>query len=142
MYDFNKKYHVINVEIPAVKFLGIIIKKAWIKNVIIDCPLGKSCRDRMVESVFQENPLFKRLKVNRGMSEVMTERKYSVGELDDLRRVVENKWLFGCYNHCQQTRISRPYYADERTNAVEDMVRTHMSAGHTAEDLIASEQQS
>lgn len=72
----------------------------------------------------------------------MTERSYTVRELDALRRVVENKWLFGSYHLQQQGGFSRSYMPDEKTKAVEEMVRTHMLAGHTAADLYASEQPS
>ena len=71
----------------------------------------------------------------------MNERKYSVGELDALRMAVENKWLWGNYRPVQVGRgSSRQYTSEEKTAAVEYMVRTHLLAGHTAEDLYASEQ--
>ena len=71
----------------------------------------------------------------------MSERKYSVSEIDALRGLVENKYLYGVYdlgllpmNGC----YSRNYREEEKVAAVEAMVRTHMLAGHTAEDLLAS----
>jgi hypothetical protein len=72
----------------------------------------------------------------------MSERKYSVTEIDALRRAVENKWLFGSYGQtgsAPHAGFSRSYREDEKMIAVEQMVRTHMLAGHTAEDLYASE---
>lgn len=70
----------------------------------------------------------------------MSERKYSVSELDALRRVVETKWLFGVYHQNNiRNHMSRCYKEEEKAKAVEQMVRTHMLAGHTAEDLLASE---
>lgn len=67
-------------------------------------------------------------------------RKYSVAELDDLRKACEHKWIFGRYNPMQiNILFSRCYQEPEKTNAVEQMVRTHMIAGHTAKDLYASE---
>lgn len=75
----------------------------------------------------------------------MTEMRYSVSELDALRRVVDNKWLWGTYGNYIQaggSRQSRCYNSEERTKAVEELVRTHMLAGHKAEDLIAGEQPS
>jgi hypothetical protein len=69
----------------------------------------------------------------------MTERKYSVGDLDALRRAVRDKWLWGSYHMTRESRASRSYREDEMTKAVEEIVRTHMLAGHTAEDLYASE---
>lgn len=68
----------------------------------------------------------------------MSERKYSVAELDDLRQTVENKYLFGTYS-LSRSGSSRSYREDEKVKAVEEMVRTHMLAGHTAEDLRASD---
>lgn len=70
----------------------------------------------------------------------MAERAYTVRELDSLRKVVENKWLFGAYVPQPGRGGSfRSYYENEKVKAVEEMVRTHMLAGHTAEDLIQSE---
>lgn len=68
-------------------------------------------------------------------------RKYSVQELDALRSVVESKWLFGMYDTSNFSGFGRSYGEGEKEKAVEEMVRTHMLAGHTAEDLIASQQE-
>lgn len=69
----------------------------------------------------------------------MTERVYTVREIDDLRRVVERKYLFGSYGG-RRVGISRAYHEAEKVKAVEEMVRTHMLAGHTAADLLESEE--
>lgn len=69
----------------------------------------------------------------------MSERSYTVSELDALRNAVERKWLFGSYRLGIQCRMSRSYREEEKTKAVEEIVRTHMLAGHTADDLYASE---
>lgn len=71
----------------------------------------------------------------------MTERKYSVNDLAALRRAVENKWAFGSYN-LVGSRQGRSYQSGEKEKAVEELVRTHMLAGHIADDLYASEQSS
>ena len=70
----------------------------------------------------------------------MTERAYTVSEINALRRAVENKWLFGSYNP-QHTgmSMSRSYMEADKITAVEVITQTHMLAGHTAEDLYASE---
>lgn len=68
----------------------------------------------------------------------MTGRAYTVDEIDQLRIVVENKWLFGSYK-LDGVSFSRSYKEEERAAAVEQMVRTHMFAGHTAQDLLDSE---
>lgn len=69
----------------------------------------------------------------------MTERPYTVREIDALRSVVEYKWLFGTYNYSFENGCSISYKEHEKEVAVEQRVRTHMLAGHTAEDLLASE---
>lgn len=68
----------------------------------------------------------------------MTERAYTVKEIDDLRRCCENKFLWGTYSFPASSRFSRQYKEEEKSACVENMVRTHMLAGHTAEDLLAS----
>lgn len=69
----------------------------------------------------------------------MSDRAYTVHELDALRRVCEYKWLFGTYGLGRNSGMSRSYKPEEKTACVEQIVRTHMMAGHTAEDLCASE---
>lgn len=69
------------------------------------------------------------------------ERAYTVSELDELRHACENKWLWGLYSGPQYNGCSRTYRAEEKIIAVEEMTRTHMLAGHTAADLIASERE-
>lgn len=67
-------------------------------------------------------------------------RSYTVKELDRLRAVINNKYLFGHYDpNRNRGGWSRSYNEKEQTIAVEEMVHTHMQAGHTADDLIASE---
>lgn len=68
-------------------------------------------------------------------------REYSVEETNDLRKALENKYLFGFYSDekCNQSMSSRAYLQAEKDKEVEDRLRTHMLAGHTAEDLIKSE---
>ena len=65
------------------------------------------------------------------------ERTYTVREVDALRSACESKWLFSSYRG--RSGASRAYKEDEKTRCVEEIVRTHMQAGHTAEDLYASE---
>jgi len=71
----------------------------------------------------------------------MTDRAYTVEELDDLRRLMENKFLYGFYtcNPRGMTTFSRCYHENEKVHAVEEMVRTAMVAGHTADDYRKSE---
>jgi hypothetical protein len=72
-------------------------------------------------------------------SEDEMEKPYTVSELNALRKVVENKWVWGTYRVDPRTRYSRTYKETEKIKAVEELVRTHMIAGHYAEDLIQSE---
>lgn len=67
--------------------------------------------------------------------------------------MVESKWLYGWYRiPIRRIRtvdggyggggggmISRVYHESDKVKAVEEMVRTHMLAGHTADDLVKSE---
>lgn len=76
----------------------------------------------------------------------MTSRAYSVAEIDGLRAACSNKWLFGSYSLATIRRgldrgysASRSYMPSEKDNGIEQLVRTHMLAGHTAEDLYASD---
>lgn len=69
----------------------------------------------------------------------MHDRAYTVPEIDALRRAVENKWLFGKYNSFQYKGMSRSYNEIEKTQCVEEIVRTFMLVGKIAEDLYASE---
>ncbi len=75
----------------------------------------------------------------------MTERTYTVAELDALREMVENKYLYGSYcPRCIEGEgiSSRAYKEADKTACVEHLVRTHMLAGHTAADLLASKRDS
>ncbi len=74
----------------------------------------------------------------------MTDRSYTIAELDALREVVEHKFLYGQFRPRSTRQIqahcwSRPYREEDKIAHVEQQVRTHMLAGHTAEDLLASE---
>ena len=66
----------------------------------------------------------------------MNQRSYTVKELDDLRRAVEGRCLFGSSAWDGKARSSRQYSRGELEQEVEEKVRTHMLAGHTAQDLI------
>jgi hypothetical protein len=66
----------------------------------------------------------------------MSERAYTVREIDDLRRVCEERYLFGSCAPTSAGRSSMAFREEEKIVAVEQMVRTHMIAGHVAQDLI------
>lgn len=69
----------------------------------------------------------------------MSERKYSVREIDALRSAVETKYLFGSYSPQRNFNMSCTYQESDKIIAVEEGVRTWMLAGITAEELYASE---
>jgi len=68
------------------------------------------------------------------------ERKYTVSEIDDLRRVCDDRFLWGTSKRHPGMHSSRVYDPVERSNAVENMVRTYMLAGITAEDIRAEDE--
>ena len=67
----------------------------------------------------------------------MTDRKYSVAEIDRMRAAVECKWLFGCWpNEMKSTTTFARTWTDKgKTAAVEEMLRTYMLAGIGPEEL-------
>lgn len=84
----------------------------------------------------------------------MTERAYTINEIDALRRVVADKYLWGRYSGFKppvvihhpdgswsqtSTGHSRSYDPRELDNHVEQRVRTIMQAGLVARDLLDSE---
>lgn len=71
------------------------------------------------------------------------DRAYTVNEIDNLRRVLEDKCIWGSYHGSPPGGgFSGSYNQAEVSKKVEDMIRTCMIAGHTAEDLLASEPES
>jgi len=64
----------------------------------------------------------------------MIARHYNVGEIDELRRACEMRWIYGTTN-LALAPAGGSYDPAEKAPAVEAMVRTHMMAGHTAQDL-------
>ena len=73
-------------------------------------------------------------------------RKYSVNEMDDLRAVLRRKFNFGvyCIENIRSSSgggvtFGRVHSAGEDLAWVEDRLRSHMLAGHAAQDLLDSE---
>ena len=75
-------------------------------------------------------------------------RSYTVAEIDHLRRCCESRLIWGSYSGPAPMPggglsggsggNSAPYNSAEVSRRAEDMVRTHMMAGHVAADLIGS----
>ena len=65
----------------------------------------------------------------------MSERKYTVHEIDELRAVCERRWLFGSAYLSANTGCSRSYKSSEKDIGVEQLVRTYMLSGITAQDI-------
>lgn len=65
----------------------------------------------------------------------MKERRYTVREIDELRACCFNKLSRGAYWGNTGVLLKS---SGDRVKDVEEMVRTHMLAGHTAQDLIES----
>jgi hypothetical protein len=77
----------------------------------------------------------------------MVDRSYTVAEIDALQLAHENKFGWGFYNGAPPSppkagyhvAWGRSYSPSDLSKAVESGVRLSMLAGHTAEDLLASE---
>ena len=68
---------------------------------------------------------------------MMTERAYTVPEIDKMRNAVEYMWLYGkkSSESVGVGGISRTYYEADKAKCVEEMLRTYMLAGIEPEDL-------
>ena len=66
----------------------------------------------------------------------MSERAYTVREIDELRRACERRWLYGTTASLGDgVHVSRPYRTEDKDKGVEELVRTYMLAGIVAEDI-------
>ena len=68
-------------------------------------------------------------------------RAYTVAEVDALRRACRDRLIWGSYSGPPNMPAgggysSQTYKADEVNRQAEEMVRTHMMAGHVYADLI------
>lgn len=62
-------------------------------------------------------------------------RAYTVHEIDALRSACEARYLYGTTRMSQGSQMSRVFRQDEKAKEVEEMARTYMLAGITAEDI-------
>lgn len=74
----------------------------------------------------------------------MSERAYTVREIDDLRACCRDKYIWGSYRGTirrvgKKMVPGQSYNEQEMIFATEEMVRAHMVAGHTAQGLLLSE---
>lgn len=68
-------------------------------------------------------------------------RAYTVHEIDKLRQVCGDRWLFGTTCFDCSPGLSRAYKEVDKDRAVEEMVRTYMVAGITAEDILEADRE-
>ena len=47
---WNHKYHFVEIDVPALKILGITIRRARKICHTVDCPMGQSARERIIEA--------------------------------------------------------------------------------------------
>lgn len=66
----------------------------------------------------------------------MPDRTYTIKEIDALRSIVEDKHLWGSYSGPTKSMTS---FVQLDHGRVEDEVRTLMTAGLTAKDVLAQE---
>jgi len=66
------------------------------------------------------------------------ECKYTTSEIDALRYVVEEHYLFGTTVHTDNS-MSRTYREETMSKVVEERVRTYMQGCIKAEDIISSD---
>lgn len=70
----------------------------------------------------------------------MSDRKYSVAEIDALRKACEMHWMWGTtYIKPGVGSMGRSYNPIEKEAGVEQLVRTYMIAGITAEQMYAED---
>lgn len=66
------------------------------------------------------------------------ERAYMLKEIDDLRQLCRDKWTYGSFfPDFASGQIGRTWYGSERDIGTEELVRTYMLAGITAEQIRA-----
>ncbi len=61
-------------------------------------------------------------------------RRYTVKEIDALRSACSLRWLYGT-THIPNGGWSRQYQGSEKDKGTEELVRTYMIAGLTADDI-------
>ena len=63
----------------------------------------------------------------------MSKRDYTVGEIDELRRACEDRYVFGTTFGTQG--LCGTFSPSLKVVAVEEMIRTYVAAGITAKDI-------
>ena len=57
----NERNHVVELEVPPVKILGVTVRKGYTATKFVPCECGTSARERLIESMNRPNLLFKKL---------------------------------------------------------------------------------
>ena len=65
----------------------------------------------------------------------MSDRAYTVKEIDDLRGACEMRWLFGTTKIIRNILRGCSYNQRDKDHGIEELVRTYMLAGLVAKDL-------
>lgn len=73
----------------------------------------------------------------RAHEDEMSERKYTISEIDALRNACEMRFLYGTTDLSNFPRqwVSNSYREEVKVKAVEEMVRTYMAGGIVASDI-------
>lgn len=68
----------------------------------------------------------------------MTDRSYSLSEIDEMRHKISNKYLYGAFQPVFSERgtSSYSYTEAEKATCVEQELRTYMLAGLGPDDLV------
>lgn len=106
-----------------------------VPHVHPESPIGipESLFEGKVIEVFNIKDLQKEIELlKEKIKELEDKKSYTVREIDELREVCEDIWLYGTV---QGSGMSRAYHQSDKDRGVEALVRTYMEAGITAEDI-------
>ena len=60
----------------------------------------------------------------------------SFSDIEEMRQLIETKYLYGCYRINEPEIYSRSYDPKEKIIFVEEQLRTHILAGHKPSDFV------
>jgi len=94
----------------------------------------------IVVSIFVAGSLFSFVPNAWGQDEAKSVKQYTVKEIDELRRVCRDRFLFGTsYWNKRGNRISRASREVDGERIVEERVRTYILVGITAKEILAED---